>query len=221
MAASGAAMTPDLAELLGQSMARRAAEVCAAGGHHLSLLGPPGVGKTMLAERIPTILPRLDPAAALEVTSIHSVAGTLPPQVPLLTDPPFLAPHHTATKAAIVGGGSGIIRPDPRHWRTGGCCSSTRRGTRYVSTDKGSLPGTMCQWKAFLQVSGPLASLLAQMARSGVWWQSAMLSGRGVVCLVLGWACPSVDDVFGVEDVQRSLRAVPRRRDPGEPGPCR
>ena len=92
-------------------MARRAAEVCAAGGHHLSLLGPPGAGKTMLAERIPTILPRLDTAAALEVTAIHSVAGTLPPQVPLLTDPPFMAPHHTATKAAIVGGGSGIIRP--------------------------------------------------------------------------------------------------------------
>jgi len=102
---------PDLAEMLGQAMARRAAEVCAAGGHHLSLLGPPGAGKTMLAERIPTILPRLDPAAALEVTAIHSVAGTLPPQVPLITDPPFLAPHHTATKAAIVGGGSGIIRP--------------------------------------------------------------------------------------------------------------
>jgi magnesium chelatase family protein len=104
-------MTPDLAEMLGQSLARRAAEVSAAGGHHLSLLGPPGAGKTMLAERIPTILPRLDPKAALEVTAVHSVAGTLPPQVPLLTDPPFMAPHHTATKAAIVGGGSGIIRP--------------------------------------------------------------------------------------------------------------
>ena len=107
----GGVMTPDLAEMLGQSLARRAAEVSAAGGHHLSLLGPPGAGKTMLAERIPTILPRLDPKAALEVTAVHSVAGTLPPQVPLLTDPPFLAPHHTATKAAIVGGGSGIIRP--------------------------------------------------------------------------------------------------------------
>jgi magnesium chelatase family protein len=106
-----AAMAPDLAEMLGQSMARRAAEVCAAGGHHLSLLGPPGVGKTMLAERIPSILPRLDAAAALEVTAIHSVAGTLPSQVPLLRDPPFIAPHHTATKAAIVGGGSGIIVP--------------------------------------------------------------------------------------------------------------
>jgi magnesium chelatase family protein len=115
---------PDLAEMLGQSMARRAAEVCAAGGHHLSLLGPPGAGKTMLAERIPTILPRLDSAAALEVTAIHSVAGTLPPQVPLLTDPPFMAPHHTATKAAIVGGGSGIIVP--------GSASLAHRGVLFL-----------------------------------------------------------------------------------------
>jgi len=124
VAGRGRAMIPDLAEMLGQSMARRAAEVCAAGGHHLSLLGPPGAGKTMLAERIPTILPRLDRAAALEVTAIHSVAGTLPAQVPLLADPPFLAPHHTATKAAIVGGGSGVIRP--------GSASLAHRGVLFL-----------------------------------------------------------------------------------------
>ena len=123
-AGPGSALAPDLAELLGQSMARRAAEVCAAGGHHLSLLGPPGAGKTMLAERIPTILPRLDRAAAFEVTAVHSVAGTLPAQVPLLEDPPFLAPHHTATKAAIVGGGSGVIRP--------GSASLAHRGVLFL-----------------------------------------------------------------------------------------
>ena len=102
---------PDLSEVLGQPAARRAAEICAAGGHHLSLLGPPGAGKTMLAERLPTVMPGLDRTAALEVTSIHSVAGTLPAGSPLMTEPPFCAPHHTATKAAIVGGGSGILHP--------------------------------------------------------------------------------------------------------------
>jgi magnesium chelatase family protein len=111
----------DLADVIGQPMARRAAEICAAGGHHLMLLGPPGVGKTMLAERLPTILPPLELAAALEVSSIHSVAGTLPAGRPLLTEPPFCAPHHTATKAAIVGGGSGIIRPGAASLAHFGC----------------------------------------------------------------------------------------------------
>jgi len=117
----GAGGRPDLADVLGQPAARRAAEICAAGGHHLSLLGPPGTGKTMLAERIPTILPSLDRSAALEVTAIHSVAGTLPPGRPLLTEPPYCAPHHTATKAAIVGGGSGVIRPGAASLAHRGC----------------------------------------------------------------------------------------------------
>lgn len=111
----------DLADLVGQPVARRAAEICAAGGHHLMLLGPPGVGKTMLAERIPTVLPKLDPAAALEVSAIHSVAGALPAGRPLITDPPFCAPHHTATRAAIVGGGSGIVRPGAASLAHHGC----------------------------------------------------------------------------------------------------
>jgi magnesium chelatase family protein len=116
--------SPDLSDVLGQPVARRAAEICAAGGHHLSLLGPPGAGKTMLAERLPTILPRLHPEAALEVTSIHSVAGVLPPACPLLTQPPFYGPHHTASKAAMVGGGSGIIRP--------GAASLAHRGVLFL-----------------------------------------------------------------------------------------
>src|SRR5580693_8289172 len=111
----------DLADVIGQPTARRAAEICAAGGHHLMLLGPPGVGKTMLAERLPTILPPLELPAALEASSIHSVAGTLPAGRPLLTEPPFCAPHHTATKAAIVGGGSGIIRPGAASLAHHGC----------------------------------------------------------------------------------------------------
>jgi magnesium chelatase family protein len=112
---------PDLSEVLGQPTARRAAEICAAGGHHLSLLGPPGAGKTMLAERLPTVMPELDRVAALEVTSIHSVAGTLPAGSPLMTEPPFCAPHHTATKAAIVGGGTGVLHPGAASLAHRGC----------------------------------------------------------------------------------------------------
>jgi magnesium chelatase family protein len=119
-----AAPSPDLSDVLGQPVARRAAEICAAGGHHLSLLGPPGAGKTMLAERMPAILPRLDAEAALEVTSVHSVAGILPASCPLLTEPPFCGPHHTASKAAIVGGGSGIIHP--------GAASLAHRGVLFL-----------------------------------------------------------------------------------------
>jgi magnesium chelatase family protein len=111
----------DLSDVLGQPTARRAAEICAAGGHHMCLLGPPGAGKTMLAERLPTILPPLDRRAALEVTAIYSVAGTLPAGSPLVTQPPFCAPHHTATKAAIVGGGSGVIRPGAASLAHRGC----------------------------------------------------------------------------------------------------
>ncbi|GGK75562.1 hypothetical protein Ppa06_32700 [Planomonospora parontospora subsp. parontospora] len=109
---SGAAeAAPDLSDVAGQPFARRALEICAAGGHNLWMLGAPGTGKTMLAERLPTLLPALERDQALEVTAIHSVAGTLPADRPMLTRPPFMAPHHTATIAAVIGGGSGAIRP--------------------------------------------------------------------------------------------------------------
>ena len=88
-------------------MARRAIEIAAAGGHHLLLVGPPGAGKTMMARRVPSILPPMTFDEALESSAIHSVAGTLPPGAGLLAARPFRAPHHTASDVALVGGGSG------------------------------------------------------------------------------------------------------------------
>jgi magnesium chelatase family protein len=99
---------PDLADVRGHERARRALELAAAGGHNLLLGGPPGTGKTMLARRLPGILPPLDAAASLEVTRIHSVAGLLSQDQPLLETPPFRAPHHSASTAAVVGGGPSI-----------------------------------------------------------------------------------------------------------------
>ena len=116
---------PDLADVLGQATARYLLEVAAAGGHHLLMSGPPGAGKTMLAERLPGLLPPLDRAAALEVTAVHSVAGSLRDGTgPLIAHPPFQAPHHTASVAAIVGGGSAQVRP--------GSASLAHRGVLFM-----------------------------------------------------------------------------------------
>lgn len=115
---------PDLADVLGQPIARRAVEISAAGGHNLMMLGSPGTGKSLLAERLPTVLPRLDPAEALEATAIHSVAGMLPANAPLITLPPFAAPHHSSSRASIIGGGSG--HPSP------GWVSKAHRGVLFV-----------------------------------------------------------------------------------------
>ncbi|MDG4802355.1 YifB family Mg chelatase-like AAA ATPase [Micromonospora sp. WMMD980] len=121
---AGAPTGPDLSDVAGQPLGRRALEIAAAGGHHLALLGPPGAGKTMLAERLPSILPELDDEAALEVTALHSIAGLLPPDGGLLRRPPFQAPHHTATVPALVGGGSGLARP--------GAVSLAHRGVLFL-----------------------------------------------------------------------------------------
>ncbi|MFI1838782.1 YifB family Mg chelatase-like AAA ATPase [Streptomyces olivaceoviridis] len=114
----------DLADVVGQISARTAVEVAAAGGHHLFLEGPPGAGKTMLAERLPAVLPRLTREASLEVTAVHSVAGLLPPGKPLIDVAPYCAPHHSATMQSLVGGGPGVARP--------GAVSLAHRGVLFL-----------------------------------------------------------------------------------------
>ncbi len=102
---------PDLADVRGQPIGRYALEVAAAGGHHLLMMGPPGAGKTMLASRLPGLLPPLSDRAALETTRIHSAAGLGLPAAGLVRQPPFRAPHHGASSVALVGGGSTSMRP--------------------------------------------------------------------------------------------------------------
>ncbi|GGC95139.1 hypothetical protein GCM10011512_22730 [Tersicoccus solisilvae] len=110
-AAPDAGPVRDLSEVAGQADARFGLEVAAAGAHHLLMVGPPGAGKTMLAERLPTILPPLTDAEAMEVTAIHSLAGRGAPRLDLIRRPPYEHPHHTATVVSVVGGGSGLPRP--------------------------------------------------------------------------------------------------------------
>jgi magnesium chelatase family protein len=114
----------DFSDVAGQPLARIAAEIAATGGHHLLLIGPPGAGKTMIAERLPTIMPALRLWQALEVTSVHSIAGSLTNRSPLSLVAPIVAPHHTATRVAMVGGGAHAIKP--------GACSLAHHGVLFI-----------------------------------------------------------------------------------------
>ena len=158
VAAPGSRVEPqvqdlDLADVSGQLAAKRALEIAAAGGHHVQLVGSPGAGKTMLAERLPSLLPPLSDDDAVEVTAVHSVAGLLAGNPRLITRPPWQAPHHTASVASLVGGGSHLARP--------GAISLAHRGVLFLDEAPEFSP------RALDSLRQPLESGRVTISRSG------------------------------------------------------
>ncbi len=126
---------PDLADVRGQPIARQALEIAAAGGHHLLMVGAPGSGKTMLAQRLTSLLPPLTRSESLAATMIHSAAATAMPAGGLVTAAPFRAPHHTSSVVALVGGGSTTLRPGEISLSHGGIRQSPQRGRMTMTNE--------------------------------------------------------------------------------------
>ena len=183
----------DLADLVGVADARYALEVAAAGGHHLLMSGPKGSGKTSLAERIPGILPDLDPTESLELSAIHSLAGTLDPARGMLTRPPFSAPPHDASKASLIGGGAGVVRP--------GEISRAHSGVLFLD----EFP--LFRADVIEALRQPLESGEVTVARRD---ESVTLPARGMVVLACN-PCPCGDWSARAEHNRCSCREVQRR----------
>ncbi|MFI2708353.1 YifB family Mg chelatase-like AAA ATPase, partial [Nocardioides sp. CER28] len=182
----------DLADLLGMQDARFGLEVAAAGGHHLMLSGPRGAGKTTLAERIPGILPDLTLDESLELTAIHSLAGALEPTDSMLSRPPFFAPHHDASKASLLGGGTGRVRP--------GEISRAHNGVLFLD----EFP--LFQSDVIEALRQPLESGEVTIARGE---ESATFPARGIVVLAAN-PCPCGD--FDVDAGRDRCICTPARR---------
>lgn len=201
----------DFGDVAGQHLARGALEVAAAGGHHIYLKGPPGAGKTMLAERLPGIMPALDRTAALEVTAVHSVAGVLQAGGPLLSRPPYCAPHHSATMQSLVGGGNGLPRP--------GAVSLAHRGVLFLDR--------ACKASGVHGARGAVSPLLASsraliacMAAFGArWTQGAPLRGARGVEQAQGIAEPCRAERQIARTVLPTADTLERERAPGSTPP--